>query len=1308
MFVIAITVNGFSQTKSTKENNLASTAKNKQIDKKSNEIIDVSPNVRQLVKPFSNGEKTLFDLQFTHSLTSRGTGIETDGNYFYLTNWSSGQFYRYNLTGSFVDSFTVTGAANIRDLAYDGTYFYGGAAANLIYKMDFTSHTLVSTITGPAGLAVRHIAYDPVNDAFWCGNWDDDIRLISKTGTTLQTISSATHGIADMYGSAYDNYSSGGPYLWLYTQSNNGNDLYQLDLTTGLQTGTYFDLTTVVTTTGIAGGCFISNKITPGTSTLGGLIQNEQIWGLELTKSANNDLSPTVLIYPTSTDILTSSDTITVRVANFDTVAHFNIPISYEIDGGLAVNDTIFDTIAGGANIDFSFAVPYDFSIPGHIYNVVIYTAYSLDSIYSNDTLIATVSNIFDVGTYSIDMFPIYPEGNTIPQATVKNFGTCPTTFDVTMEITGGYTSTKSVTDLAGGATIQVSFDPWNATIGTYDVLTYTILAYDSLSSNDTLTMDSIVVMDLTKVYCYVAYDPTSTIPNGPAYTFLEYPSIVISLDDQSSENFIPGGTWGYGNLWYGAVNNNLITIDTLTGVRDTIGVIGFTPTGIAYTPLRNTIYGIYWDNTYSYLYRISTYDGQATLVGTINDQLLINLASTGSDSLYAVSITDDQLYYIDISTGTPTAIGNVGFDAGYAQSMDFDHNTQTMYMAAYNVDDSQGELRSVDLTTGVTTLIDAFENGSEITCLAIPFNFVIDTNDIAATSITSPVTSNELTSAEQIDFLVTNNSPTDLFNIPVGYILNGGAPVTDTIFDTVTAGSSYLHTFSTLADLSVVGSYTIIAYTAYPGDPNNINDTIQTIVDNTYGIYCSAAGQCDEYISNVQFGSVNNSSSCTGYSDFTSFSASINFLDSVAVTVTNGAAWAEDECGIWVDWNGDGDFTDTLENITVNNSIGLGPYDAMIKIPVGTSFGDKRMRVRISWIVTPDPCENTSWGEVEDYTLTITDTMGIDAGVYSITAPTSGSGLTATEQVKVTIKNYGTQDINSGLSVSFIVNGGAPVTESVPTAIAAGSTLAYTFTGTADLSTLPSSNTIITYTTLAGDMFSTNDTLTAVITNDYCAASGGCDEYISNVTFSNIDNDSDCEGYEDYTSIIGNLGLHETKTITITNGNSYAEDQCRIWIDWNNDGDFIDAGETKTVTGSPGEGPYTASISVPNGIGTGDYRMRIRIAYNATPTPCGTTTYGEVEDYTISVFDDSGLDELTLNENINVYPNPAKNVLNISANGIITNVRIFNTIGQLIEEVKTENNFISVNTADYTTGIYFIEITTGNGKVTEKLNIIK
>ncbi len=138
----------------------------------------------------------------------------------------------------------------------------------------------------------------------------------------------------------------------------------------------------------------------------------------------------------------------------------------------------------------------------------------------------------------------------------------------------------------------------------------------------------------------------------------------------------------------------------------------------------------------------------------------------------------------------------------------------------------------------------------------------------------------------------------------------------------------------------------------------------------------------------------------------------------------------------------------------------------------------------------------------------------------------------------------------------------------------------------------------------------------------DYCdATSTTCDEYISNVTFGDINNSSACDNYHDYTNLSTVVNPGQSYPISVTNGNlNYPTDQCGIWVDWNQDQDFDDPGETITVSGTPGIGPYTADIIPPAGAIPGQTRLRVRITYTGTVSPCGTATYGEVEDYSVFV----------------------------------------------------------------------------------------
>ncbi|MEP7169279.1 MAG: T9SS type A sorting domain-containing protein [Bacteroidota bacterium] len=74
------------------------------------------------------------------------------------------------------------------------------------------------------------------------------------------------------------------------------------------------------------------------------------------------------------------------------------------------------------------------------------------------------------------------------PKAEFFNNGLNTATFDVTMTITGGYSSTKTITSLPFFVSQTVVFDPWTpATTGAYTITVYTSLTSDGDHNNDTL-----------------------------------------------------------------------------------------------------------------------------------------------------------------------------------------------------------------------------------------------------------------------------------------------------------------------------------------------------------------------------------------------------------------------------------------------------------------------------------------------------------------------------------------------------------------------------------------------------------------------------------------------------------------------------------------------------------------------------------------------------------------------------------------------------------------------------------------------------
>ncbi|MBQ3595990.1 MAG: T9SS type A sorting domain-containing protein [Bacteroidales bacterium] len=82
-------------------------------------------------------------------------------------------------------------------------------------------------------------------------------------------------------------------------------------------------------------------------------------------------------------------------------------------------------------------------------------------------------------------------------------------------------------------------------------------------------------------------------------------------------------------------------------------------------------------------------------------------------------------------------------------------------------------------------------------------------------------------------------------------------------------------------------------------------------------------------------------------------------------------------------------------------------------------------------------------------------------------------------------------------------------------------------------------------------------------------------------------------------------------------------------------------------------------------------------------------------------------VDDVVLQNNISVYPNPAKDFVKVSTdNGQQTTVKIYNTVGMLVGTrlATSATNEIEINVSDYKSGIYFINISNEEYNVTKKI----
>ncbi len=152
-------------------------------------------------------------------------------------------------------------------------------------------------------------------------------------------------------------------------------------------------------------------------------------------------------------------------------------------------------------------------------------------------------------------------------------------------------------------------------------------------------------------------------------------------------------------------------------------------------------------------------------------------------------------------------------------------------------------------------------------------------------------------------------------------------------------------------------------------------------------GGYCAATAthSCasqDEYIANVNLNTINNTSGCAQYSNFTAQSTSLALGQQYTVSVNTGivgsqnVAYINNQIAVWIDFNNNQTFelSERVGITTVAQGTSF-PIQYTFTVPLTASIGNVRMRVRLSYQPDDgpiDPCGTFAWGETEDYTINI------------------------------------------------------------------------------------------------------------------------------------------------------------------------------------------------------------------------------------------------------------------------------------------------------------------------------------------------
>jgi hypothetical protein len=415
-----------------------------------------------------------------------------------------------------------------------------------------------------------------------------------------------------------------------------------------------------------------------------------------------------------------------------------------------------------------------------------------------------------------------------------------------------------------------------------------------------------------------------------------------------------------------------------------------------------------------------------------------------------------------------------------------------------------------------------------------------ISDNDLKVDAIVTPAisgrkfTSTSLSAVTPLIVRIKNLDDAAVNNFDIKYSFNNGPWITETNTAPVAAGSTYLHTFIPVFDLSAAGSYNFkVVVKNLTADPVSLNDTLsltvaqlnnpaltlpfadnmETAVVQSYNTKQVGLAGLDRYdfTNSSPFGRIRSfintgiaysgskaltldadrlvgagvTDSLTGTFNLTGFDAvaddvRLDFRYKNHGQVANGAN------NVWVRGNDTQPWVPAY-NLYVNQNDADGTYKLSSSIELGDLLSAASQNFSSSFQVRWG-----QWGQLltadneggAGYTFDDVRLYKVidDVQMISIDTPISVSCiLTAATPVKVTVRNSANTTLNN-IPVSFSADGSTPVVEIIPS-IAANTTIQYTFTATANLSSF-GNHKVVTAVNYPSDSYPDNNTQTAIIIN--------------------------------------------------------------------------------------------------------------------------------------------------------------------------------------------------------------------------------
>jgi len=278
----------------------------------------------------------------------------------------------------------------------------------------------------------------------------------------------------------------------------------------------------------------------------------------------------------------------------------------------------------------------------------------------------------------------------------------------------------------------------------------------------------------------------------------------------------------------------------------------------------------------------------------------------------------------------------------------------------------------------------------------------------------------------EKVQVELTNIGANTINDVRLELLVDGKVVATENVNATLEQFDSYKYTFNTRVDCSDK-EHKITVRNATPGDELKARQTISMtteapVTDPSYPT-CETRVPNTINITKVTVGSIDNASAGSTYSDYTDQKTTFHVGDTQVMNVTIEASDYDPAFGIFIDWNGDYQFSSdeavTIDQFTTNGSITQAV--ATVSMPQNAVVGEHRMRlVAVPYYYDPNPAESYYLGEIEDYTVVVEPKAGDP--IFNTDNTAIEKDASSNTGAEVTMSNEGNGILTANVDVNYVL----------------------------------------------------------------------------------------------------------------------------------------------------------------------------------------------------------------------------------------------------------------------------------------------